>query len=80
MDTFNDYLEDALASDDIDLSDIGSIIALALLDAGGDLDKSFEALERARMALSKTKLAGEAAELIGAALHHVEVAIEFSDT
>lgn len=73
LDLFNDYLTQTIEAGDFDMGDVGSLIALAILEAGTDYSGAIDALEKAKSAFSKTATVKEAAEAFDSAIHHLDV-------
>lgn len=72
LDCFNDYLSDATATGRIDAGDVGSLIALAILEAKGNYPLAMAALEKAKSAVLECPAIDGAADAFDSAIHHLE--------
>lgn len=71
-----DFASDTAAEDDGDLSAIGSIISLAILESAGNHEQAIEALKTAGVLLSGCKIGEQATQCFSSAIYHLEVFIE----
>lgn len=72
MDMTLDYIQHTLEADDANLSDIGSIVSLAILEAWPDRQQAINTLEHAQQSLLKIPIGEEARQVIEGALHHLK--------
>ena len=69
---FNDYLTDTLAGDGYpNASDVGSLIALAFLESGGNWHATYEALMRAADALNHVPTVHDALPVLGGVIDQI---------
>ncbi len=67
-----DYIKDTATEGNAKLSDIGSIITLAILESRGDLEMAIDTLEGAIQILEKTRIGKEAREIIQASIGYLQ--------
>lgn len=80
MDSFDDYLNEmGTTKADHALTDLGSLVALAIIGAGTDYKLARESLEDALKILRGTKLDIAAQEILGGAIYHLTTAEELAD-
>lgn len=75
LDSFNDFLEATIEAGEFTLSDVGSLITLALLEAKDDYPLAMSAIQKAAAAFAESPTVESATDIFDAAIHHLE---EFS--